>query len=228
MNETGEIMSNDNIIIDNLDRKLGKEIYNSLKEIITKYPRLNNTICLVSDIDYLVNYLNNNYEECNCIYENDDKTIMTTASMYLPKKDNSILYYKPDFIGIGVNRLVKYKNAINALKSDYADEWCYSRNIKDAVYHEVGHIFSKIFKLISNPKMLELLEGNLKNNKTLSTYSKINYEELIAECFSKYSYNPSYSELVYIIGRIIENYYLKFDDTELFDISNKKLIKNNL
>ena len=36
-------MSNDNIIIDNLDRKLGKEIYNSLKEIITKYPRLNNT-----------------------------------------------------------------------------------------------------------------------------------------------------------------------------------------
>lgn len=37
MNETGEIMSNDNIIIDNLDRKLGKEIYNSLKEIITKY-----------------------------------------------------------------------------------------------------------------------------------------------------------------------------------------------
>lgn len=30
-------MSNDNIIIDNLDRKLGKEIYNSLKEIITKY-----------------------------------------------------------------------------------------------------------------------------------------------------------------------------------------------
>ena len=179
-------------------------------------------------------YLNNNYEECNCIYENDDKTIMTTASMYLPKKDknlnyyDSILYYKPDFIGIGVNRLVKYKNAINALKSDYADEWCYSRNIKDAVYHEVGHIFSKIFKLISNPKMLELLEGNLKNNKTLSTYSKINYEELIAECFSKYSYNPSYSELVYIIGRIIENYYLKFEDTELFDISNKKLIKNNL
>ncbi len=47
-------MSNDNIIIDNLDRKLGKEIYSSLKEIITKYPRLNNTICLVSDIDYLV------------------------------------------------------------------------------------------------------------------------------------------------------------------------------
>ena len=44
----------------------------------------------------------------------------------------------------------------------------------------------------------------------------------------KYSYNPSYSELVYIIGRIIENYYLKFEDTELFDISNKKLIKNNL
>ena len=76
--------------------------------------------------------------------------------------------------------------------------------------------------------MLELLEGNLKNNKTLSTYSKINYEELHAECFSKYSYNPSYSELVYIIGRIIENYYLKFEDTELFDISNKKLIKNNL
>lgn len=234
MNETGEIMSNDNIIIDNLDRKLGKEIYNSLKEIITKYPRLNNTICLVSDIDYLVNYLNNNYEECNCIYENDDKTIMTTASMYLPKKDknlnyyDSILYYKPDFIGIGVNRLVKYKNAINTLKSDYANEWCYSRNIKDTVYHEIGHIFSKIFKLTSNPKMLELLEGNLKNNKTLSTYSKINYEELIAECFSKYSYNPSYSELVYIIGRIIENYYLKFEDTELFDISNKKLIKNNL
>ena len=175
-------MTNDNIILNNVDRKLGKEIYTSLKEAITKYPRLNNTICLVSDIDYLVTYLNNNYEECTCSYGNDDKTIMTTASMYLPKKDknlnyyDSILYYKPDFIGIGVNRLVKYKNAINALKSDYANEWCYSRNIKDTVYHEIGHIFSKIFKLTSNSKMLEFLEGNLKNNKTLSTYSKINYE----------------------------------------------------
>lgn len=224
-------MKEDNIILDNIDRRFKKDIYKTLKEVIKKYPKLNNSICLVSDIDYLIMYLNNRYVKSKSNYEPDDKTILTTVSAWFPRDSksinfyDSILYYKPDFIGIGVNSLVKYKNATRILKKDYNNNWCYSRNIKDAVYHEIGHIFTKLFKLAYNPKLLEYLEDNLKNNKYLSSYSKINIEELIAEAFSKYSYNPNYSEFVYTIGRIIEEYYLKFEDTELFNISNKKLLK---
>lgn len=224
-------MKEDNIILDNIDRRFKKDIYKTLKEVIKKYPKLNNSICLVSDIDYLIMYLNNRYIKSKSNYEPDDKTILTTVSTWFPRDSksinfyDSILYYKPDFIGIGVNSLVKYKNATRILKKDYNDNWCYSRNIKDAVYHEIGHIFTKLFKLAYNPKLLEYLEDNLKNNKYLSSYSKINIEELIAEAFSKYSYDPNYSEFVYTIGRIIEEYYLKFEDTELFNISNKKLLK---
>lgn len=224
-------MKEDNIILDNIDRRFKKDIYKTLKEVIKKYPKLNNSICLVSDIDYLIMYLNNRYVKSKSNYEPDDKTILTTVSTWFPRDSksinfyDSILYYKPDFIGIGVNSLVKYKNATRILKKDYNNNWCYSRNIKDAVYHEIGHIFAKLFKLAYNPKLLEYLEDNLKNNKYLSSYSKINIEELIAEAFSKYSYDPNYSEFVYTIGRIIEEYYLKFEDTELFNISNKKLLK---
>ena len=224
-------MKEDNIILDNIDRRFKKDIYKTLKEVIKKYPKLNNSICLVSDIDYLIMYLNNRYIESKSNYEPDDKTILTNVSTWFPRDNksinfyDSILYYKPDFIGIGVNSLVKYKNATRILKKDYNNNWCYSRNIKDAVYHEIGHIFTKLFKLAYNPKLLEYLEDNLKNNKYLSSYSKINIEELIAEAFSKYSYDPNYSEFVYTIGRIIEEYYLKFEDTELFNISNKKLLK---
>ena len=75
--------------------------------------------------------------------------------------------------------------------------------------------------------MIEFIKNNINNNN-LSEYSRINPEEMIAEAFSKYSYDPRYNEMVYIIGTIIEEYYAKFENTELFNISNKSLIKKEV
>ena len=93
------------IYLDNIDNEIKKEILVSLKEIVTKYPKLNNSISLVSDINYLVNYISNTYTlKDNEKYEPSLKTVFTTASMWLPKDNkklglyDSILYYKPDFI----------------------------------------------------------------------------------------------------------------------------------
>lgn len=219
------------IELDRVENKTKKEILITLKEIITKYPRLNNTISLVSDINYLVNYVSSNYSLIdNKKYEPSPETIFTTASMWLPKDDKKlglydyILYYKPDFIGFGVNEKVNYSDIKKQLKTDYRNGWSCSRNIKDAVYHEIGHVFTKLFKLTYNPKMMEFIKNNINNNN-LSEYSRINPEEMIAEAFSKYSYDPKYNEVVYIIGTIIEEHYTKFENTDLFNISNKSLIK---
>ena len=222
------------IKLDRVDNKAKKEILIALKEIITKYPRLNNTISLVSDINYLVNYVSNNYSlGDNEKYEPSSETIFITASMWLPKDDKKlglndyILYNKPNFIGIGVNEKVNYSVIKKQLKTDYMDGWSCSKNIKGAVYHEIGHVFTRLFKLTNNTKMIEFIKNNI-NNSNLSEYSKINPEEMIAEAFSKYSYDPRYNEMVYIIGTIIEEYYAKFENTELFNISNKSLIKKEV
>ena len=219
------------IYLDNIDNEIKKEMLVSLKEIVTKYPKLNNSISLVSDINYLVNYISNTYTlKDNEKYEPSLKTVFTTASMWLPKDNkklglyDSILYYKPDFIGIGVNEIMSYSGITKQLNSDYRNGWSCSRNIKDAIYHEIGHVFVKLFKLIYNPKMIEFIEKNI-NNSNLSEYSKINPEEMIAEAFSKYSYDPRYNDVVYVIGSIIEEFYTKFESTDLFEISGKSLIK---
>lgn len=225
-------MNNENIVLDAIDKRVRKEILKTLKEIFKKYPKLSNSITLVSDINYLVNYLFNNYTvDEKDRYVASPKTVFTTAKLWLPKETSKnlnfhdqILYYKPDFIGIGVNDIIKYSSVARQLKSEYKCNWSYSKNIRDAFYHEIGHIFNTLFKLSNNPELKSFIEKNI-NRYSLSTYSKTNNEELIAEAFSKYSYDPKYNELVYIIGTVIEEYYLKFENTDLFEINTKSLIR---
>lgn len=211
------------LYLDNIDTEIKIEILNTLKEIYIKYPKVFNNINLISDIDYLLSYLNKNYNiNKEDKYKESNRTIFTTAGMWLPKQIKSlnlydqILYDKPDFIGIGINKSLDYKTIKKQIKKDYKDKWCYSKNIRDALYHEFGHVFTKLFKLTNNPKLMEIINNNI-NNENISTYAKTSPEEFISELFSKYSYDPKYNELTYIIGNIINNYYIKFEDTELFN-----------
>ena len=64
-----------------------------------------------------------------------------------------------------------------------------------------------------------------KSNNKLSIYSRTNIDELIAEAFSKYSYDPRYNDVVYVIGSIIEEFYTKFESTDLFDINRRVYFK---
>lgn len=219
------------VYLDNIDKKIKREVYITLKEIIKKYPRLNNSICLVSDMEYLLNIIYNKYKiEDNNKYKPSDKTIFTTCGIWTKSVSDElclydkIMYDKPEFIGIGIVDSIDYKFISRQLKSDYNNNWSYSRNIRDALYHEIGHVFEKLFKLTSNHYLIQVISDNIDKYNT-SMYSKINYQEFIAEMFSKYSYDPRYNDMVYIIGNIINEFYYKFEDTELFDVSSNSLIK---
>ena len=48
---------------------------------------------------------------------------------------------------------------------------------------------------------------------------------MIAEAFSKYSYDPRYSDFVYKIGSCIDELYKMYEDSEIFNISEQVLIK---
>ena len=62
-------------------------------------------------------------------------------------------------------------------------------------------------------------------DESLSGYAKTNMEEMISEAFSMYSYNPYYSELVYMVGTSINSLYQIYHKTELFNAPTKSLIK---
>ena len=70
-----------------------------------------------------------------------------------------------------------------------------------------------------------ILDENIRTNKDISVYSKNNPEEMIAEAFSKYSYDPRYSDFVYKIGSCIDELYKMYEDSEIFNISEQVLIK---
>lgn len=94
------------------------------------------------------------------------------------------------------------------------------------MFHEIGHIFAYLFNLTNNPKVLELLELEMKkSNNKLSIYYRTNIDELIAEAFSKYSYDPKYNNLVYLVWSIIEEFYYEFENTDLFDINRRVYFK---
>lgn len=229
------------IYLDNIDNQIKNEILETLKEIYTIYPKLENLISLVSDSNYLVNYIAQNFKKSNSLESlrascNNDNTLFTTTAQYKPEKINKTYYNtgesaldfllktKPDFIGIGVKSNCSYDVSISRIEKGYNLGWSYSRNIRDAVYHELGHIFSIIFKLPYIEDIRELLEESIYD-ESLSGYAKTNMEEMIAEAFSMYSYNPYYSELVYIVGTSINSLYQIYHKTELFDVPTKSLIK---
>lgn len=229
------------IYLDNIDNQIKKEILEALNEIHAKYPRLENLIGLISDSNYLINFIAENFKKSRTLELlktscKNNNTLFTTTAQWEPEKINKTYYnseenalnfllkIKPDFIGIGVNEKCKYYTALSRIQKGYNLGWNYSRTIKDALYHEIGHIFSIIFRLTSIEDIRRLLEKNA-NDKSLSTYAKTNMEEMVAEIFSIYSYNPFQSELVYSIGFSIDNLYRTFENTKLFDGPTKTLIK---
>ena len=224
------------IYLDNIDNEIKKEILVTLKEIMTKYPSLNHSISLISDGDYLIDYVSSHYKKSLNLEQSckDDTTLFTTTAQWNSTSINMINVYsvydfllktRPDFIAIGVNKRRNYEEVTAKMQKGYNLGYTYSRNIRDVIYHEIGHVFSILFKMSNITMVKNILDENIRTNKDISVYSKNNPEEMIAEAFSKYSYDPRYNDVVYVIGSIIEEFYTKFESTDLFEISGKSLIK---
>ena len=224
------------IYLDSIDNEIKKEILVTLKEIITKYPSLNHSISLISDGDYLIDYVSSHYKKSLNLEQSckDDTTLFTTTAQWNSTSINMINVYsvydfllrtRPDFIGIGVNKRRNYEEVTAKMQKGYNLGYTYSRNIRDVIYHEIGHVFSILFKMSNIIMVKNILDENIRTNKDISVYSKNNPEEMIAEAFSKYSYDPRYSDFVYKIGSCIDELYKMYEDSEIFNISEQVLIK---
>ena len=224
------------IYLDSIDNEIKKEILVTLKEIITKYPSLNHSISLISDGDYLIDYVSSHYKKSLNLEQSckDDTTLFTTTAQWNSTSINMINVYsvydfllrtRPDFIAIGVNKRRNYKEVTAKMQKGYNLGYTYSRNIRDVIYHEIGHVFSILFKMSNITMVKNMLDENIRTNKDISVYSKNNPEEMIAEAFSKYSYDPRYSDFVYKIGSCIDELYKMYEDSEIFNISEQVLIK---
>ena len=224
------------IYLDSIDNEIKKEILVTLKEIITKYPSLNHSISLISDGDYLIDYVSSHYKKSLNLEQSckDDTTLFTTTAQWNSTSINMINDYsvydfllktRPDFIAIGVNKRRNYEEVTAKMQKGYNLGYTYSRNIRDVIYHEIGHVFSILFKMSNITMVKNILNENIRTNKDISVYSKINPEEMIAEAFSKYSYDPRYSDFVYKIGSCIDELYKMYEDSEIFNISEQVLIK---
>lgn len=214
-------------IYNTIDRKLSIEILKAYKKIIKKYPKLKNIISLITDINTLLNELNIDYSDAVIVDTNNLTTIkfLTTATVEKPKVEvnnqiKSILLNKPVFIGIGINSYFNKRKATKWIKQGYEENWFCARNIEDAFNHEIGHIFSNLFRLLDNEVLLSRIELYQKQY-TLSEYSNTSLEEFVAECFCKYQYDSNYNKAVAFVGKTIDEYYNIFKNTNLFDIKGK-------
>lgn len=215
------------IDLNTIDRKLSIEILKAYKKIIKKYPKLKNTISLITDINTLLNELNIDYSNAVIVNTNNLTTtkFLTTATVEKTKVEvnnqiKSILLNKPDFIGIGINGCFNKRKATKWIKQGYEENWFCARNIRDAFNHEIGHVFANLFRLLDNEVFVSRIEL-YKKKYTLSEYSNISLEEFVAECFCKYQYDSNYNNAVTFVGRTIDEYYNIFKNTNLFDIKRK-------
>ena len=191
---------------------------------------------MISDGDYLIDYVSSHYKKSLNLEQSckDDTTLFTTTAQWNSTSINMINVYsvydfllktRPDFIAIGVNKRRNYEEVTAKMQKGYNLGYTYSRNIRDVIYHEIGHVFSILFKMSNITMVKNILNENIRTNKDISVYSKINPEEMIAEAFSKYSYDPRYSDFVYKIGSCIDELYKMYEDSEIFNISEQVLIK---
>lgn len=97
----------------------------------------------------------------------------------------------------------------------------YASNIEQLLYHEVGHMFSGLFKLIKKEDLFcRVFEYMCVPSEEFSSYSLSSFEEFIAEHFSKYLSNPTFNEPTEYIGYMVDKYYDIYSDTNVLCKSN--------
>lgn len=187
------------VMLDNIDNNLKEEILKSLKEIINRYPNLIDKINIVTDFDTINLYTLNNYNYKR-IFDGD----IAFTCVFIETGSLSIL--------IGVNNNYDLKEMNRLFDLSYKKGWSYTRYVKDALYHELGHIFSYLYNLTTNKEFINTI-NMIKEG--VSVYSYNNIEELIAECFTKYSYDKNYNDLVNFVGTVIDKVYEKIENKDM-------------
>lgn len=128
---------------------------------------------------------------------------------------------KIKYVLLSINEKLNYDKVYKLINNCLNKNLLYASNIEQLLYHEVGHMFSGLFKLIKNEDFFcRVFEYMRAPSEEFSSYSLSSFEEFIAEHFSKYLSNPSFNEPTEYIGYMVDKYYDIYSDTNVLCKSN--------
>lgn len=219
-------MEYNEIFIDSkkIDAKVLKEYLNALDKVLERYPKL------INRIDFIGSFANSfKLTEQITKYEYNSKTnynFFQRVNYYMTSYAFTTLLRDSDeenikYVLLCINEKINYDRIYKLINKSLKHNFVYAHNIEGLLYHEVGHMFSGLFKLIENEDFFgRIFKYMSAPNEKYSSYSLFSYEEFIAEHFSMYLINPTYNEPTEYIGYIADKYYEIYSDTNILSKSN--------
>lgn len=220
-----EILGIPDCNLSKIDYRIGVEIFSALEECFQRYPFLKNVINCVGDYPYVLEKRNvvamQAFNQEKVHY--DLKTLYKTSSFctaYLNVDDtnnyeklNASMYYnRLLFSGICINEKDSYEDLKYMLRQYKVKNTTYCTNIRQCIYHEVGHILSRMLCIEKNIVTLEKI-NELMQNGDYPKYTMTSVSEFVADCFAKYMVDQNFNEAVNTIGKIIDLFYHYFEKT---------------
>lgn len=219
-------MEYNNIHIDDkkLDSKVLKEYLYALDKVLEKYPKL------INRIDFIGNFADSfKLTEKITEYEYNSKikyTFWQKFDFYMTSYAFSSLIRDPDadkvkYVLLCINEKLNYDKVYKLINNCLNKNLMYASNIEQLLYHEVGHMFSGLFKLIEKEDLFgRVFEYMCVPSEEFSSYSLSSFEEFIAEHFSMYLINPTFNEPTEFIGYMVDKYYDIYSDTNALSKTN--------
>lgn len=207
-----------------LDSKVLKEYLYALDKVLEKYPKL------INRIDFIGNFADSfKLTEKITEYEYNSKTKYTfwqKFDFYMTSYAFSSLIRDPDadkvkYVLLCINEKLNYDKVYKLINNCLNKNLMYASNIEQLLYHEVGHMFSGLFKLIEKEDLFgRVFEYMCVPSEEFSSYSLSSFEEFIAEHFSMYLINPTFNEPTEFIGYMVDKYYDIYSDTNALSKTN--------
>ena len=219
-------MEYNNIHIDDkkLDAKVLKEYLNALDKVLEKYPKLINRIDFIGDfadsfkLTEVITKFEYNSKTKYSLWQKTNYYMTSYAFTSLMKDSDA---EKIKYVLLCINEKLNYDKVYKLINNCLNKNLLYASNIEQLLYHEVGHMFSGLFKLIKNEDFFcRVFEYMRAPSEEFSSYSLSSFEEFIAEHFSKYLSNPTFNEPTEYIGNMIDKYYDIYSDTNVLCKSN--------
>lgn len=225
-----------------IDYKIGIEIFSALEKCFQRYPLLKNVINCIGDYPYVLEKRNimavQTYNQRPVNY--DLKTLYKTSSFcaaYLNVDDtnnyeklNALMYYnRLLFSGICINEKDSYEDLRYMFRQFKTKNLTYCTNVTSCVYHEIGHILSRMLCIEKNIVTLEKIKELMQIDENYPKYTMSSISEFIADCFAKYMVDQNYNEAVSTIGKTIDLFYRYFEksckDFYSQDLYKEKVLK---
>lgn len=225
-----------------IDYRIGIEFFSALEECFQRYPLLKNVINCIGDYQYVLEKRNimamqafnqkKVHYDLKALYKTSSfcaSYLTTEGTKYYEKLNNLMYYNRLLFSGICINEKDSYDDLRYMLRQYKNKNMTYCINVKSCVYHEVGHILSRMLGIEKSVVTLAKINELMEIDEDYPKYTMTSVSEFVADCFAKYMVDQNYNEAVNTIGTTIDLFYRYFEkvckDFYSQDLYKEKVLK---